>query len=436
MSLRESIKNLFISPAAKEKKRKLLTESNVFCMAPWLQLHAQTNGKVAPCCMSAVYSNNELGDLRVNPNLEEAWNSENAKQLRLNMLQGKTNTICSLCYKYEGVGKVSERMMYNRDYKQWYSKVEATLPDGSLKGFEVPLVDIRFSNKCNYKCRICDSEFSSLWYDEEQKIDKKPKLPSEKEMYVASDKVTFWDSYKRLLPGVKRLHFAGGEPLFMDEHYETLEYLISVGRTNVTLSYNTNFSTLRYKRYNVIDLWNKFERVDIWASLDMMGEKGDYQRKGQKWNKIEENIRLVQRECATAQFGVNVTANILNVLYIPEFFQYMVDNRLVEPHRMNVYLLFEPPYYNLTNLTPALKQKVLRRYENFERNYLDNIANADNFRNHIRAATAYMMSEDGTLKNEFRHWIKAVDELRGEHFVSVFPELAEMMNESEVNTLL
>jgi MoaA/NifB/PqqE/SkfB family radical SAM enzyme len=414
---------------------KLLTDSDVFCMAPWIQLHAQTNGTVAPCCMSSIHGGNELGDLRKNPRLEDAWNSDNMKQLRLNMLQGKKSSICTHCYDYEKVGKFSERMQYNKDYKRYYSKVTATLKDGSLKDLNVPLIDIRFSNKCNYKCRICDSVYSSLWYEEEAKTGKIPGLPSTKEMQVSSDSEKFWESYLRFLPNVKRLHFAGGEPLFMDEHYKALEHLISIGNTDVVLSYNTNFSTLRYKKYNVIDLWNKFRKVDVWASLDMMGAKGDYQRKGQKWEKIEENIRTVQRECRSVLFGVNVTVSLFNVLDVPSFFQYMVENKFVDPTRMNLYLLFDPSYQNITNLSPALKKEVERRFAAFE-NYLDTLPDSTNIRNHARAVLTYMNSAQGAGQSEFRHWTNTIDVIRSEKFADTFPELAEMIEHKPVAEIL
>jgi len=428
MNFREAVDNVLSKISGKQKA--LLQDSKVFCMAPWIQLHAQTNGLVAPCCMSAVHDNNELGDLRKNPDLRAAWNSANMKQLRLNMLQGKKNSICNHCYDYEKVGKFSERMQYNRDFKRYFPRVNATQDDGSLKETRVPLIDLRFSNKCNYKCRICDSAFSTVWYDEEQKIGRPrrpPTFDTEKEIRMAGDEKKFWESYEQMLPYVERLHFAGGEPLVMDEHYRVLDFLISIGKTNVTLSYNTNFSALRYKNYNVIDLWNRFKKVDVWASLDGMGEQGDYQRKGQHWHKIEENIRAVQRECQTVLFGVNVTVSIFNVLHIPEFYRYMVDNKFVEPDRMNLYLLFDPDYFNITNLTQRLKQKVLKQFEEFEKNYLDGLPKSGNIRNHVKAVTTFMMSENGTQQKEFQHWVTAVDELRGEKFVSVFPELAEMI---------
>jgi radical SAM protein with 4Fe4S-binding SPASM domain len=408
----------------------LLNKSEVFCMAPWIQLHAQTNGSISPCCMSYVNDENKLGDLRENPKLEDAWNSANMKQLRLNMLQGKKSTICSHCYKYEAVGKSSERMHYNKEFKRHYSRVSATLKDGTVKDLDVPLIDIRFSNKCNYKCRICDSVYSSLWYEEEMKSGKVPGLPSTKEMKIAGDEEAFWKSYTNFLPSAKRLHFAGGEPLFMDEHYKALEHLIAIGNTDVTLSYNTNFSTLRYKKYDVVELWNKFKRVEVWASLDMMGDKGDYQRKGQKWEKIEENIRRVQQESTSVLFGVNVTVSIFNILDVPAFFQYLVENKFVDPARMNLYLLFSPEYMTITNLTPALKEEAVRRFEAFEKDYLSTLANAENIRNHAKAVIAYMLSKDDKRQGEFRHWANAIDDIRHEKFISTFPELAEIMVEA------
>ena len=236
-----------------------------------------------------------------------------------------------------------------------------------------------------------------------------------------------------MLSTVKRLHFAGGEPLFMDEHYLALEHLIEIGNTDVVLSYNTNFSTLRYKKYDVVTLWNKFKKVDVWASLDGMFKKGDYQRKGQKWETIEENIRTVQKKCPSVLFGVNITVSILNIMDIPAFYQYLVDNKLAAPDRINLYLLFFPDHFRITNLSPALKEKVLKQFEDFEKNYLANIPNNTQFRNHINAVLSFMMSEQGQSRKEFQHWINAVDTVRGEDFISIYPELSEMMfNEQQM----
>ncbi len=423
MKFSESLKGYF--SALRVKPGKLMNESEVFCMAPWLQLHAQTNGEITPCCVSA-YKGEAIGNLRENPNLADAWNSEKMKHIRLNMLEGKKSALCGNCYEDEHLGKFSERMKYNRDFKDYISRAIATQPDGSVKELNIPVIDIRFSNKCNYKCRICNSDNSSLLHEEEVKLGR---IPSDapKEVKAAADETAFWESFERLLPTVKRLHFAGGEPLVMDEHYRVLEHLISIGNTDVNLAYNTNFLTLRYKKYNVIDLWNQFRKVDVWASLDGMEQRGDYQRKGQRWNVIEENIRTLQRECTSVVFGIDATVSIFNVMHIPGFYQYMVENKFVEPDRMNLYHLHEPDYFCVTNLTPQLKHKAAGLYDNFISGYLQTLPDASKIKEHVAALIKFMQSEQKEKQAEFQNRINEVDALRNENFASIFPELAGML---------
>jgi MoaA/NifB/PqqE/SkfB family radical SAM enzyme len=403
-----------------------LSKSKVFCMAPWVQLHAQTDGRMSPCCISDVAKGDEIGNLRVDSDLRNAWNSEKMKQLRLNMCSGQKSNICTICYDYEQHGKKSERMQYNEDFKRYYNRVAKMLADGTVTDYEVPILDIRFSNKCNYKCRICNSKFSSLWYEEELKLGQHTSgMP--KEMRAIHDEAVFWESFKSLLPFVERFHFAGGEPLFMDEHYEILEYLISIGRTDINITYNTNLSTLRYKKYNVVDLWNKFRKIDVWASLDDMGDKGDYQRKGQKWKEIEENIRTLQTECTSVIFGVNVTVSIFNILSIPQFYRYMVENKLVDADRMNLYLLFGPSQFSITNLAPSIKEKVIQQFDALEADYLSTLPDASRIREHIQSVISYMLSADAKEQDFLIQTLNDVDKIRNEDFSLTFPDLAEIV---------
>jgi MoaA/NifB/PqqE/SkfB family radical SAM enzyme len=411
--------------------KKAFRNSETFCMAPWIQLHAQTNGLAAPCCMSATDETNYLADLNQNPDLKASWNSERMKQLRLNMLNGKKSSICSHCYKYESLGFKSERQKYNRDYLEFFDRVLDTQPDGSLTGKTPLLLDMRFSNKCNYKCRICDSSYSSLWYEDEQKLGKKPQLPSEKRMKISADYQEFKKSFLASLDEVVKIHFAGGEPLVMDEHYEALEYMAQKGLSHVLISYNTNFSTLKYRHYKVIDLWNQFDRVDVWASLDGMGARGDYMRKGQRWQTIEENIRTVKMECPGVLFGVNVTVNALNVFHLPEFIQHMIDQKLVNADRINLYMLFDPAYFNLTQLPPDVKEKAKVKLEAFSKGYLSQIRNGTHLKEHIQSVIHYMMESQGERLPEMIHWLKKVDELRGENFGATFPELAALLENKD-----
>lgn len=407
------------------KKNRLLNESKVFCMAPWIQLHAQTHGEVTPCCVSA-YKGDCVGNLRTDANLSNAWNSAAMKQLRRNMLSGKASNMCSNCYESEALGKGSDRQQYNRDYPMYFNRVLNTLPDGTVTDNTIPLLDIRFSNKCNYKCRICNSSNSTQLYEEDLKLGK-INADRPKENKVTNNKNEFWETYTALLPAATKLHFAGGEPLVMEEHYRVLEHLIAINRTNIVLSYNTNFSILRYKQYHLIDLWKKFERVEVWASLDAMGAQGDYQRKGQKWSHIEQNIRTLKQQCPHVLFGIDVTVSIFNIFSIPAFYQYMVQEQLIRPDRFNLYFLHEPDYFNITNLTSALKEQAKQLYEEFISGPLLQNADTQKLKTHATALIAFMFSEQKVKQQEFRQRVRETDALRHENFETLFPELKEMM---------
>ncbi|MCS6934339.1 MAG: twitch domain-containing radical SAM protein [Chitinophagales bacterium] len=408
-------------------KNSLLKKSKYFCMAPFIQLHAQTNGNVAPCCMADSWDGRETGNLNEDANLLSQWNSPKMRQLRRNMLAGKSSPICGNCYKYENIGKVSERMNYNRDYAKIAHRILLTDASGYLHTPDILLLDLRFSNKCNYKCRICNSDYSSLWYEEEIVAGHPYGNTPVKEKKITGREDEMWESLRNLLPRVERIHFAGGEPLFMDEHYRILDLLLEVGHTEVTLSYNTNFSTLRYKNYNLTEMWKHFKCVDVWASLDGMGAKGDYQRKGQRWNKIEENIREIQRECPNILFGVNVTVSVFNIMDITDFYQYMIHNRFVQPERMNLYLLFGPECFSITQLPKHLKDHAAGKIQTFIQSTLPTIPLSEHFRNHLESVVKYMYSAEPDRQTELRTRIKSIDALRNENFANIYPELAELV---------
>ena len=79
----------------------------------------------------------------------------------------------------------------------------------------------------------------------------------------------------------------------MEEHYRILKKLDERKMYHVRLKYNTNFSQMVFKKLDVMEIWNRFESVKIGASLDGMGKRGEYLRKGQSWEQVEENRKRI-----------------------------------------------------------------------------------------------------------------------------------------------
>ena len=88
--------------------------------------------------------------------------------------------------------------------------------------FSVPTdfqhIDIRFSNLCNFKCRMCNHDFSSNWYEDMKKI--RPQNVRETKVLKATD--TIVEDLIPHLSKIRSFYFAGGEPLIMPEHYKVL----------------------------------------------------------------------------------------------------------------------------------------------------------------------------------------------------------------------
>jgi hypothetical protein len=113
----------------------------------------------------------------------------------------------------------------------------------------------------------------------------------------------------KFIGDVQEIYFAGGEPLIMDEHYIILEKLIAAGRTDVILRYNTNFSHIQFKKWDLVKLWAPFincaknpkGRVQLFASLDAVGPVAELARHGTVWenvyNNIETAIKLFEKPC-------------------------------------------------------------------------------------------------------------------------------------------
>ena len=406
---------------------KHLKRSKVFCMAPWAHLHVLTNGKVFPCCVSGHDTENAVADLRTGDTLETAWNSERMRALRRNMLAGTPSRLCERCYTNESLGLDSFRTNENEQLAHHYSWVERTDDTGRLGELHLPYLDLRVSNLCNLKCRICCHQYSTSWYGDAVKLGQL--LPSQPALVVAVDDTeALFEQLRPLLPTLEHIHFAGGEPLIMPEHYRLMDELAAIGKTDLRVSYNTNFSLLRYKTYDAVALWKNFRSVDVSASLDGMGARGDYMRKGQQWDRIEANRERLLRECPHVDFQIAATVSLMNVLHMPDFFRDWHQKGYITPNRMKMNLLFEPEYYNVRGLPHGLKRRVEDLYGRFIEDYLEPLGDtAGELVTNFQAIVTYMNEADVDVVGEFRRVTKELDVIRGESFANIFPELAEFV---------
>lgn len=406
-----------------EYEKELLTKSDTFCMIPWLHLHGWPTGEAFVCCVSN--DKVPLGNLR-EQTMEELWNSDRIKRVRKNMLEGKPCIECNRCYNDEKNGMFSMRNSINRDMGHHIADVHKTHEDGTHPEFKIRYWDVRFSNICNFKCRYCGPNFSSNWWEDKAALYGASKVGHDKFLHAGKDKDDIWEQMQPHLPYIEKIYFAGGEPLLMEEHYRLLKYLVENDRTDVQLVYNTNFSELVFKKQDVLEWWKKFDSVSVGASLDAMGERAEYMRKGTIWSEIEENRRRMIEVCPRVDFYISATINLFNIFHITDFHRDWIDKGLIKPQDFNINILRGPAYYRADILPREMKDDAIAKIETM----VDWIKDRDQL---TRATNAYKglinflnETDNSKLIPHFFAINEQLDQLRKEKFDDVFPELRRL----------
>ena len=398
-----------------------LTQSKTFCILPWIHMHAFPNGQAYPCCLSD--SDYPVGNLHTNT-MEEVWNSPEYKTLRTNMLADMPSKECTRCYEREATGFVSSRNDLNKNFGHHIGLIDDTKVDGTYEDFKLRYYDIRFSNLCNMSCRTCGSWFSSSWYLEEERLFGKRSHPQF--MYAGKDQYDMWNQMQAHIPYLEQIYFAGGEPLIMEEHYWILKELVKREMFDVKLIYNTNFSKLALKQDNVLDLWKLFKNVSIGASLDGMGERAEYIRKGTKWDEIVRNRELMIERLPNVDFYVSTTVGIMNALHVSDFHRDWVERGLLKPQDWNINILQGPTRMRIDVLPNEYKQQVEAKI----REHIEWLRPQDPLTRAIggyEGMINFMWQADNSgLLGEFYKFTDSLDSSRNESFEQTFPEYKDL----------
>jgi radical SAM protein with 4Fe4S-binding SPASM domain len=399
------------------RQKELLIESDTFCMLPWMHVHAYPDGRAYPCCFAS--DRYPVGNLNQN-SMAEVFNNDKMKKMRVNMLSGQKCKECSKCYDQEESGFFSLRLSSNKHFGHNISLVDSTKPDGTTD-FVMKYWDIRFSNICNFACRSCGTWFSSNWYEDHIKINGSPPGHA-KIIKVGRHADDMWEQVLENIDFAEQFYFAGGEPLIMEEHYRILKELDRRKAYHVRLIYNTNFSKLKFKDMDVLELWNKFDSVSIGASLDAEGPRAELMRTGTKWDQTIANRKRMLQVCPQVDFYISPTVSIHNALHVVDFHKNWVDQGFIKPQDFNFNLLQMPTWQRMDILPIEFKEQIKEKYTK----HIEWLKPYDNL---TRASKGFESALDWIFKKDnSRHlkWFfertKKYDEVRKEKFTDVFPE--------------
>jgi len=272
---------------------------NTLCMAPWTHTYLSPQTERRMCCASREpaqnfkqYIDTSVGTGHYAPmTLEQHWNSDHMRSVRRRMMAGETLPECEVCNN-KLLNTDVYRSYFNRLFGHKLDDVWATTDSTGSTTMKPVSWDYRFSNLCNFKCRMCGDMLSSAW-ESEQRINNMIDWNNSKNNWMipavrqqisqfqdTQIEVEFSEAVEQ--HRVEEVYWVGGEPLMYEQHWRYMKRIIELGDgPNVYARYNTNLSRVEYRGVNLYsDILANLRDWQICASLDGTGATGEYIRTG------------------------------------------------------------------------------------------------------------------------------------------------------------
>lgn len=372
-------------------------------MMPWIHFHVGNKGVVKACCVANI----PYGDIN-KQSLDEIWHGTEINLLRDKFINGHKDNRCHVCHNIEAGGGTSIRQETLQKYAGQPTDLSIT---------QSPIYfDIRFSNICNFRCRTCWHGASSKWFKDAQSM--KTNVGQSAIIKNINDYANFINKLGPSLISAQEIYFAGGEPLVTEEHYLLLNFLIENNATKIRLRYNTNFSTLSFGNYHVIELWKKFEYVEVLASIDATDKLGEYVRKEFNWNLFLTNKKEIDN-LQNVSFKISPTISVFNIGSLPDLYQKSLDMGLIDREDLYINILERPYHYNVQCLPYEYKCKIKKKLVLFVNHMMVNQF-PPSIINSFNECISFMMAKD--LSRYWPTFLKetaTLDRLRDERLDSV-----------------
>jgi len=241
---------------------------NSLCVLPFYHLDISPNGGISPCCD---FDKNEVpNDIKVTT--PDVFNNDFFKKIRIQSATNQKIKGCEKCYNIEDTANNSVRIEMLERYKL-QTGLDFVPPETPTLVY----LNVALSNLCNSKCRMCNSRYSTSWYNDSKVLG----LPIPSGVVTQTNSL---DDYN--LSNLISLNLVGGEPLM--EQDKIISLLKKCNLNQLKLVITTN-ATLRPNK-ELMTLLKQCHSVEWTLSIDAYGPLNDFLRKGSQWEEVNSNL--------------------------------------------------------------------------------------------------------------------------------------------------
>jgi MoaA/NifB/PqqE/SkfB family radical SAM enzyme len=402
---------------------------NNFCVAPFVNMTITSEGTNRPCCKYDAFKSEDSSDTVANTSLIKLYNSDEIESLREQFMNNERPDKCKVCWLEEDNNIKSLRQLYNHNWinkPSWGKPPEPKKINFAQAFYGQPTnLDLKLSNLCNLRCRICGPWSSTQWIKDYNNLGWADKRAIKVWTENAKEKLLVSDENKQILMNwaerILRIEFFGGEPMMQQEHHDVLDLMINSGSSEKqALCYNTNGTIFNQ---DIVEKWLNFDFIVVNFSIDDIGQRFEYQRKNAVYQEVLSNLEnyklLSSLYNFKHKFFIYITVSIYNVYYLKEIIDEL--SYLEFPFILNI--LHHPQDLSILNIPTSIKKIITQKLADV---------------NHVNYHTQTIKINDivefmNSKEYDEKEWIKfcnyntKIDGLRDEKFKNIFPEFYELI---------
>lgn len=421
-----------------------MPSKDIFCSAPWYELHIYWDGGLGFCCQEAskLYPSSENKKYNVaSMSIREWVNSQPMTRLREDIKDNTKLSTCSHCYTEERYNGTSRRHRTNQksviftriNFKESYEQSPGINKFKGIEPIPMPIdLHIDLGNYCNLTCKMCWPVASSSIAVQEVKWGN-----LEAKQYVGSDWTRDQGVWDRVvaeiasIPKLSNVHFMGGETLITPRFKDFVRAMLDANRTNIGISFVSNGT---HYDPELNEMLRSFKRVGIEISIESLTPHNRYQRQGTDTQVVLDNISRYIKAGFEVTLRPAISALTIGSYYT--LLEYALKHKLLvkgliaeTPPRMHPAVI--PREIRQTYAQPYLD--LLAKYSLTDSTATDyNESDSNQYRRVVQEQierTLQLLNDDtrpeANLRDLVSHCSKW-DNVHGYNAIELYPELAEI----------
>lgn len=426
------------------------------CAAKWFQSTVHLQNGLTQSCYNTPQHKIDLQQLQITP--KALHNTSEKAAQREQMKKNQRPKGCEFCWRMEDQNShiLSDRQRWN-GYLGAQEDVKSLSQKPANFMFDPKVLEVSFSNLCNFMCGYCHPKNSSRFFNEIQQYGPYKETAHSCDthfMNVLSEDDNpyldaFWKWWPDLSRQLKTIRLTGGEPLIQRSTQILFEKLLEDPRPQLNLYINSNlgmtpkiFAARCAEIRKLLDT-KSIRKIKFVTSLDTWGKQAEYIRYGMDLEIFKQNVNDYLEKFPQHDISFTVTFNIFSLPQFTDLMEYWLQlkrkfngssaqNRI----RTDLNILAEPIVFSYLLLPDEVALPMFDRCIQFAKDNMDprglngftNLVAADLLK--LRNDFILSRLEPNVLarsRKQFVHFFRQYDERKGLSLTSTFPEFKELV---------